>query len=80
MQHAACVGRAVRSPCWSVLDAGRRRAGKQCQGEASQSPCPSSPLPPVRPPARLQPETAAPIWNLRGVNCNSWHRVPVTVQ
>ncbi|KAL4433958.1 hypothetical protein ABPG75_000399 [Micractinium tetrahymenae] len=27
-----------------------------------------------------QPENAAPIWNLRGVNCNSWHRVPVTVQ
>lgn len=30
--------------------------------------------------ALLQPESAAPIWNLRGVNCNSWHRVPVTVQ
>ncbi|KAI3434691.1 hypothetical protein D9Q98_002754 [Chlorella vulgaris] len=27
-----------------------------------------------------QPESAAPIWNLRGVNCNSWHRVGVTVQ
>ncbi|EFN57284.1 hypothetical protein CHLNCDRAFT_30609 [Chlorella variabilis] len=27
-----------------------------------------------------QPEQAAPIWNLRGVNCNSWHRVSVNVQ
>ena len=27
----------------------------------------------------LQPERPEPIWNLRGVNCNSWHRVPVTV-
>ena len=28
----------------------------------------------------LQPEDAAAIWNLRGVNCNSWHRVGVTVE
>ena len=27
-----------------------------------------------------QPEEAAPIWNLRGVNCNSWHRVTVNVE
>ena len=26
-----------------------------------------------------QPESPAPIWNLRGVNCNSWHRVRVSV-
>jgi len=24
-----------------------------------------------------QPESAAPIWNLRGLNCNCWHRVKV---
>eukprot|EP00418_Pyrodinium_bahamense_P062864 CAMPEP_0179095684 /NCGR_PEP_ID=MMETSP0796-20121207/43945_1 /TAXON_ID=73915 /ORGANISM="Pyrodinium bahamense, Strain pbaha01" /LENGTH=646 /DNA_ID=CAMNT_0020793379 /DNA_START=99 /DNA_END=2039 /DNA_ORIENTATION=+ len=24
-----------------------------------------------------QPERAEPIWNLRGLNCNCWHRVPV---
>jgi sulfite oxidase len=24
-----------------------------------------------------QPERAAPIWNLRGLNCNCWHRVKV---
>mmetsp|Transcript_27669 Transcript_27669/g.94435 ORF Transcript_27669/g.94435 Transcript_27669/m.94435 type:complete len:490 (-) Transcript_27669:114-1583(-) len=27
----------------------------------------------------VQPERAEPIWNLRGLNNNSWHRVPVTV-
>ncbi|CAN8207205.1 unnamed protein product [Coccothraustes coccothraustes] len=27
----------------------------------------------------VQPDTVAPIWNLRGVLSNAWHRVPVTV-
>eukprot|EP00887_Chlorella_sp_A99_P003634 scaffold7.g3634.t1 len=27
-----------------------------------------------------QPENPGPIWNLRGVNCNSWHRVRLTVE
>jgi hypothetical protein len=27
-----------------------------------------------------QPERAEPIWNLRGVNCNSWHAVSVKVE
>lgn len=27
-----------------------------------------------------QPEGPAGIWNLRGVNCNSWHRVDVRVE
>lgn len=27
-----------------------------------------------------QPEQPGPIWNLRGVNCNSWHRVTVEVE
>jgi len=27
-----------------------------------------------------QPDDTAAIWNLRGVNSNSWHRVPVTVE
>jgi hypothetical protein len=31
-------------------------------------------------PACVQPERAEPIWNLRGVNCNSWHRVTVAVE
>lgn len=31
---------------------------------------------PPRPPT----QTAGPIWNLRGVNCNSWHRVKVEVK
>lgn len=26
-----------------------------------------------------QPETAASVWNIRGLANNSWHRVPVTV-
>lgn len=26
-----------------------------------------------------QPESPAPIWNLRGVVCNSWHGVEVQV-
>jgi sulfite oxidase len=27
----------------------------------------------------VQPEGVAPIWNLRGLNCNAWHRVRVRV-
>ena len=27
-----------------------------------------------------QPERPEPLWNLRGVLCNSWHRVQVDVQ
>ena len=26
-----------------------------------------------------QPEAPGPIWNLRGVLCNAWHSVPITV-
>jgi sulfite oxidase len=26
-----------------------------------------------------QPEGVAPVWNLRGLNCNAWHKVTVTV-
>ena len=26
------------------------------------------------------PDSVAPIWNLRGVNTNSWHRVPATLE
>lgn len=27
-----------------------------------------------------QPRTAAEIWNYRGLNCNSWHTIPVCIQ
>jgi len=27
-----------------------------------------------------QPESVAGIWNLRGLNNNSWHRVPVVAE
>ena len=27
----------------------------------------------------VQPDTVAGIWNLRGINCNAWHRVGVEV-
>jgi len=26
-----------------------------------------------------QPERVGPIWNLRGLNCNAWHTIQVTV-
>jgi len=29
--------------------------------------------------SNTQPETAAPIWNLRGLANNSWHRITVTL-
>jgi len=28
----------------------------------------------------VQPDTVAGIWNLRGINCNAWHRVEVEVE
>lgn len=27
-----------------------------------------------------QPRTTAEIWNYRGLNCNSWHTIPVCIQ
>ena len=27
----------------------------------------------------VQPDTVQGIWNLRGINCNAWHRVTVEV-
>lgn len=47
---------------------------KDCKGKEMTLVCKA-----VDESCNTQPESAGPIWNLRGVNCNSWHRVNIKI-